>query len=143
MKGAANRIKIHETKRPLPSEPSGQFKLPPLPYSSKALEPHIDARTMDIHHDKHHGTYVTNLNSALMGMGAERMSIEDICKSISKYPMVVRNNAGGHYNHSLLWTIMSPEGGGGAKGNLLHAINVAFGSFDDFKRQFSAAGMNR
>src|SRR5688500_17728567 len=88
------------------------FTLPALPYAFNALEPHIDARTMEIHHGKHHNTYVTNLNNAITGSEAEKLSIEEICKSISKYPVAVRNNGGGHYNHSLFWTIMGPNAGG-------------------------------
>ncbi|HNB34459.1 MAG TPA: superoxide dismutase, partial [Bacteroidia bacterium] len=109
------------------------FQLPPLPYAPNALEPHIDARTMEIHHGKHHQAYVTNLNNAIAGTDAEKMSIEDICKNISKLPMAVRNNGGGHYNHSLFWTIMAPNAGGTPKGKLAEAINSAFGSFDEFK----------
>jgi Fe-Mn family superoxide dismutase len=119
------------------------FKLPELPYPARALEPHIDGLTMELHHGKHHQTYVNNLNNAIHDTDAENMSIEDICKNISKYPAVVRNNGGGHYNHSLLWTIMSPKGGGSPKGELLHAINDSFGSFEDFKKQFSSAAVNR
>jgi Fe-Mn family superoxide dismutase len=119
------------------------FELPKLPYEYKALEPHIDARTMEIHHSKHHQAYVTNLNNAIAGTDAEKMSIEDICKSISKFPMPVRNNGGGHYNHSLFWTVLKANGGGAPSGDLATAINTAFGSFDTFKTQFSAAGTTR
>ena len=90
------------------------FTLPKLPYDYKALEPNIDAMTMEIHHTKHHQAYVNNLNNAIAGKPEENMSIEDICKNISKYPMAVRNNGGGHFNHSLFWTIMKPNGGGEA-----------------------------
>src|ERR1700756_1510546 len=85
------------------------FTLPPLPYAADALEPHIDSNTMQIHHDKHHSAYITNLNKAIEGTDADKMTIEDIIKNISKYPAAVRNNAGGHYNHSMFWTIMSPN----------------------------------
>jgi Fe-Mn family superoxide dismutase len=119
------------------------FELPKLPYDYKALEPHIDARTMEIHHTKHHQAYVTNLNNAIAGTDAEKMSIEDICKSISKFPMPVRNNGGGHYNHSLFWTVLKANGGGTPTGDLATAINTAFGSFDTFKTQFAAAGTTR
>jgi Fe-Mn family superoxide dismutase len=119
------------------------FELPKLQYAFNALEPHIDARTMEIHHDKHHNAYVTNLNAAVAGKPEEKLSIEEICKSISKYPMPVRNNGGGHYNHSLFWTIMKPSGGGEPTGELADAIKSAFGSFADFKTQFSAAGASR
>ena len=119
------------------------FSLPPLPYAFDALEPHIDARTMEIHHDKHHAAYVTNLNNAIAGTDAENSSIEDICKNISKYPMPVRNNGGGHFNHSMFWTIMAPNAGGNPTGALGDAINGAFGSFDEFKKLFANAGATR
>jgi Fe-Mn family superoxide dismutase len=119
------------------------FELPKLPYAFNALEPHIDARTMEIHHDKHHQAYVTNLNNAIAGTDAEKMSIEEICKNISKYPVAVRNNGGGHYNHSLFWTIMKQGGGGNPSGQIADAINSTFGNFDDFKTKFNAAGTTR
>lgn len=119
------------------------FTLPKLPYDYKALEPHIDAMTMEIHHSKHHNAYVTNLNKAIEGKPEENMSIEDICKNISKYPMPVRNNGGGHFNHSLFWTIMKPNGGGEPAGKLGDAIKSAFGSFADFKTKFADAGATR
>ncbi len=119
------------------------FTLDPLPYAFNALEPHIDARTMEIHHDKHHQAYVTNLNNAIAGTDAENMSIEDICKNISKFAMPVRNNGGGHYNHSLFWSIMGPNGTGAPTGALAEAINAAFGTFDEFKTKFNAAGATR
>ena len=119
------------------------FELPKLPYAFNALEPHIDAKTMEIHHGKHHNAYVTNLNAALAGKPEEKLSIEEICKNISKQPMPVRNNGGGHYNHSLFWTIMKPGGGGMPSGALADAINAAFTSFDNFKTQFSNAGATR
>lgn len=119
------------------------FELPALPYAHNALEPHIDARTMEIHHSKHHQAYVTNLNNAIAGTDAEKMSIEDICKNISKYPMAVRNNGGGHYNHSLFWKVMKPNGGGAPGGEVGDAINKAFGSFDEFKKQFNTAAATR
>ncbi len=118
------------------------FTLPNLPYAFNALEPHIDARTMEIHHGKHHNTYVTNLNNAIAGTDAEKLSIEDICKNISKYPGAVRNNGGGHYNHSLFWTLLTPNGGS-PSGALAEAINSAFGSFDEFKTKFAAAATGR
>lgn len=118
------------------------FTLPPLPYAFNALEPHIDARTMEIHHGKHHNAYVTNLNNAIAGSDAEKLSIEEICKSISKYPAAVRNNGGGHYNHSLFWTILGPSSGT-PSGALADAINSAFGSFDEFKTKFAAAATGR
>ena len=119
------------------------FELPKLTYANNALEPHIDGRTMEIHHTKHHQAYVTNLNNALAGSDAEKLSIEEICKNISKYPVAVRNNGGGHYNHSLFWTLMAPNAGGQPKGDLALAIDTAFGSFDEFKKLFAAAGTTR
>lgn len=119
------------------------FELPSLPYSFNSLEPNIDARTMEIHHGKHHAAYVTNLNNAIAGTDAEKLSIEDICKNISKYPAAVRNNGGGHYNHSLFWTIMKAGGGGNPTGPLADAINSAFTKFDDFKSKFATAGATR
>lgn len=119
------------------------FTLPQLPYAFDALEPHIDAKTMEIHHGKHHNAYVTNLNNAIAGTDAEKLSIEAICKNISKYPVAVRNNGGGHYNHSLFWTIMGPNAGGNPSGALADAINAAFGNFEEFKTKFAAAGAGR
>jgi Fe-Mn family superoxide dismutase len=118
------------------------FTLPALPYAANALEPHIDARTMEIHHGKHHNAYVTNLNNAIAGTDAEKLTIEEICKNISKYPVAVRNNGGGHYNHSLFWTVLGANGGS-PSGALADAINAAFGSFDEFKTKFAAAGTGR
>lgn len=119
------------------------FTLPALPYANNALEPYIDAKTMEIHHGKHHNAYVTNLNAAIAGKPEERLSIEEICKNISTYPAAVRNNGGGHYNHSLFWTIMGPNAGGAPTGALADAINTAFGNFDEFKTKFAAAGATR
>lgn len=119
------------------------FELPKLPYSFNALEPHIDAKTMEIHHGKHHQAYVNNLNSAISGTEAEKMSIEAICKNISKFPAAVRNNGGGHYNHSLFWTILKAGSNGQPGGQLADAIASAFGSFDEMKSKFSNAGATR
>ncbi len=119
------------------------FELPKLGYDYAALEPHIDARTMEIHHTKHHQAYVTNVNNALAGGEWENRSIEDILANISKLPAAVRNNGGGHYNHTLFWTLMAPNTGGAPKGDLLNAINQYFGSFDKFKEQFATAGLTR
>ncbi|MDX2003006.1 MAG: superoxide dismutase [Chitinophagales bacterium] len=119
------------------------FTLPDLPYDYSALEPHIDARTMEIHHTKHHAAYTNNLNAAIQGTPAETLSIEEICKTISKYPVAVRNNGGGFYNHNLFWTIMAPNAGGQPNGDLAQAINSAFGSFDTFKDEFSKAATTR
>ena len=119
------------------------FELPKLGYDYNALEPHIDAKTMEIHHSKHHQAYVTNLNIAIAGTDAEKMSIEDICKNISKFPMAVRNNGGGHFNHSLFWQIMAPNAGGAPTGDLAKAIETDLGGFDKFKADFTAAGATR
>lgn len=119
------------------------FELPKLPYAFNALEPHIDAKTMEIHHDKHHQAYVTNLNKAIEGTDAEKLSIEEICKNISKYPAAVRNNGGGHYNHSLFWEIMAPNAGGMPTGDLAKAIETDLGGFEKFKADFSNAGATR
>ena len=119
------------------------FELPALAYATDALEPHIDKMTMEIHHGKHHQAYVDNLNKALAGTDGANQKIEDIIKNISKYPMPVRNNGGGHFNHTLYWSIMSPNGGGAPVGDLAKAIDAAFGSFDEFKKKFAEAGMTR
>ncbi|ETZ19419.1 superoxide dismutase [Pedobacter sp. V48] len=119
------------------------FELPALPYATDALEPHIDKQTMEIHHGKHHQAYVTNLNKALEGKPEASQSIEEIVKNISKFPAAVRNNGGGHYNHSLFWEVIGPNKGGEPKGELAEAINAAFGSFADFKTKFAEAGATR
>ncbi|MDH5607852.1 MAG: superoxide dismutase [Cyclobacteriaceae bacterium] len=118
------------------------FELPNLPYAFDALAPHIDAKTMEIHHGKHHNAYVTNLNAAIAGTEMEGKSIEDICRQHTDVA-AVRNNGGGHYNHSMFWTIMSPNGGGKPAGDLAAAIDSAFGSFDGFKDAFSKAAATR
>lgn len=120
-----------------------KFELPELPYSFDALEPHIDARTMEIHHGKHHNGYVTKLNGAVEGTDLEGKSLEELLTNVSKYPTAVRNNGGGHYNHSLFWTVMGPNKGGEPSGDLADAINNAFGSFDKFKEEFSNAAATR
>lgn len=119
------------------------FELPALPYATDALEPHIDKMTMEIHHDKHHQAYVTNLNKALEGKPEANQSIEDLMKNVDKFPAAVRNNGGGHYNHSLFWEVIGPNKGGEPKGALADAIKVAFGSFADFKTKFAEAGATR
>ncbi len=119
------------------------FELPKLNYAFNALEPHVDAKTMEIHHGKHHQTYVTNLNNASTGNELEKMSIEDICKNISKYPMAVRNNGGGHYNHTLFWEIMAPNAGGVPTNEIGKAIEAELGGFEKFKTDFCAAGATR
>jgi len=118
------------------------FELPNLPYAHSALEPHIDTKTMEIHHGKHHNAYVTNLNAAIAGTPMEGKSIEDICRNHTDVP-AVRNNGGGHYNHSLFWNVMSPNGGGQPTGALADAINAACGSFEGFKEAFSKAATTR
>ncbi len=119
------------------------FELPKLTYEYTALEPNIDARTMEIHHSKHHQAYVTNLNNAIAGTDAENLSIEDICKNISKYPAPVRNNGGGHFNHSLFWKVIGPNAGGSPSGKLLEAINADLGGMDKFKEEFTKAATTR
>jgi len=119
------------------------FELPALPYAHNALEPHIDALTMEIHHGRHHNAYVTNLNNATKGTDMENLSLEDLMAGISKLPMPVRNNGGGHYNHSMFWTILAPNAGGVPTGALADAINKKFGSFDKLKEEFNAAGTTR
>lgn len=123
------------------------YELPQLDYPYDALEPHIDARTMEIHHSKHHNTYVTKLNGALEGSGVTATDIFDLCAKLNDIPQdirtAVRNNGGGHANHSFFWKIMSPNGGGEPKGELASAINEAYGSFDAFKEKFTAAGTGR
>lgn len=119
------------------------FELPKLPYAYDALEPHIDARTMEIHHSKHHNGYTTNLNNAIAGTDLEGKSIEDILANLDMSNGAVRNNGGGFYNHSLFWEVMSPNGGGEPSGALASAINDAFGSFDAFKDAFSKAAATR
>ena len=119
------------------------FELPKLDYEYAALEPYIDARTMEIHHTKHHQGYVNNLNKAVEGTGWENKGLEEILAGVSGLPVAVRNNGGGHYNHSLFWKVMAPNAGGLPGGNLLNAINKSFGSFDTFKEHFTTAAMTR
>jgi Fe-Mn family superoxide dismutase len=118
------------------------FELPKLPYAFDALEPHIDAKTMEIHHDKHHAGYTNNLNNAIQGTEMEGWTIEEILKKGTDKP-AVRNNGGGYYNHNLFWQIMSPNGGGKPSGELAEAIDSAFGSFENFKDEFSKAAATR
>jgi Fe-Mn family superoxide dismutase len=117
--------------------------LPALPYAPDALEPHIDAQTMQIHHGKHHQAYVDNLNKALAGTDGEGKTLEELMANISAYPAAVRNNGGGHYNHTLFWTVLGPNGGGQPSGDLAEAINQAFGSLDALKEKMSTAGATR
>ena len=119
------------------------FELPKLNYAFDALEPHIDARTMEIHHGKHHNGYVNNLNAAIEGTDLAGKSLEEILANVSQHGAAVRNNGGGHYNHTLFWTILSPNGGGAPKGDLASAIDAHFGSFDAMKEQFNKAAATR
>jgi len=119
------------------------FKLPDLSYDYNALEPYIDARTMEIHHSKHHAGYTANLNKAVEGSSLEGHNIEEILAGVSAQSAAVRNNGGGFYNHNLYWSVMGPGGGGQPAGELLDAINGAFGSFDEFKSKFSTAAATR
>ena len=124
------------------------YELPPLPYSKDALEPHIDAQTMEIHHDKHHAAYVTNLNKAVAGKAdLEKKSVEDLIRNLDAVPAdvraMVRNNGGGHANHSMFWKLIGPKAGGNPSGKLAEDLNASFGSFDGFKEKFEAAGIGR
>ena len=119
------------------------FTLPALPYAHNALEPHIDAQTMQIHHGKHHQAYVDNLNKAIAGTPNENKSLEELVKSAGTISPAVRNNGGGHWNHSFFWEILGPNAGGTPSGSVADAINSAFGSFDAFKEKFNNAGMTR
>ncbi len=119
------------------------FTLPNLPYAYNALEPHFDAMTMEIHHTKHHAAYINNVNNAIAGTPADALSVEEILKDIKNYPPVVRNNGGGHFNHSLFWTILSPNGGGKPNGKLAQEIEATFGSFEQFQEKFNAAAATR
>jgi Superoxide dismutase len=119
------------------------FELEALPYAADALEPHIDKTTMEIHHDRHHQAYVDNLNKAIAGTDAENLSLLDIIKNVSKYSAAVRNNGGGHFNHSLFWKVLGPNAGGAPTGELAEAINATFGSFDELKKQLQGAGATR
>jgi Fe-Mn family superoxide dismutase len=133
---------------PAAATPSGPFTLPPLPYAYDALEPHIDAQTMQIHHDKHHAAYVANLNKAVSQMQSDKAtSIENLLKDLSSVPenirTAVRNNGGGHYNHSLFWQMMKKGGGGEPAGDLAKAIDTSFGSFSTFKDNFTKAALGQ
>jgi Fe-Mn family superoxide dismutase len=124
------------------------YELPPLPYSKDALEPNIDAQTMEIHHDKHHAAYVTNVNKAVAGKSdLETKSVEDLVRNLDGVPAdirgAVRNNGGGHLNHSMFWKMIGPKSGGQPSGKVADAIKTAFGSFEAFKEKFEAAGMGR
>jgi len=120
-----------------------KFELPPLPYGYDALEPYIDKMTMEIHHDKHHAGYVNNLNKAVEGTEMATKTLDELVMNVSKYPTAVRNNGGGHWNHSLFWTLMKKSGGGEPSGALADAIKSSFGSFAEFKTQFGNAAATR
>ncbi|MBK78548.1 MAG: superoxide dismutase [Flavobacteriaceae bacterium] len=119
------------------------FELPKLKYSYDSLEPHIDSKTMEIHHGKHHAGYTNNLNNAISGSDLENHSIEEILKNLNMENSALRNNAGGYYNHNLFWDILSPSGGGKPNGKLLESINNGFESFENFKEEFSKAAATR
>jgi Fe-Mn family superoxide dismutase len=119
------------------------FTLAPLPYAHDALEPHIDTLTMQIHHGKHHQAYVDNLNKAIAGTPHENKTIEELVKEAGSISPAVRNNGGGHWNHTFFWESLAPQAGGQPQGKLAEAINAAFGSFDAFKEKFANAGMTR
>lgn len=121
----------------------GQFTLPNLPYAYDALEPFIDTRTMEIHHDKHHNGYTNNLNAAVEGTEAANLSIEEIFSNVSKFSTAIKNNGGGYFNHALFWSVMGPNKGGEPTNDLAAAINSSFGSFDEFKNLFSTAAKTR
>jgi len=134
--------------QPAPAAPTGPFTLPPLPYAFDALEPHIDARTMEIHHDKHHAGYVANLNKAVASYpDARKQSVAELVQDLNAVPepirTAVRNNGGGHLNHSLFWQMMKQNGGGEPKGELGKAIAASFGSFNTFKESFGKAGLGQ
>jgi Fe-Mn family superoxide dismutase len=120
-----------------------KFELPALPYAHDALEPYVDKQTMEIHHGKHHAGYVTKLNAAVEGTELEGKSLKELMQNVSKYSTAVRNNGGGHFNHSLFWTVMKNGGGGKPAGELATTIDSTFGSFDEFKKQFSNAAATR
>jgi len=134
-------------EKEIPQPDGGKFVLPILPYSYDALEPHIDKLTMEIHHSKHHQAYVTNLNKALETVDGNVLgspqSFDNIFDKVAKLPAAIRNNAGGHYNHSLYWILMKPNAGGQPKGKLAAAITNSFGSFDEFKKQFTDISMKQ
>ncbi|MBK5936679.1 MAG: superoxide dismutase [Halorhodospira halophila] len=119
------------------------YQLPDLPYDYGDLERSIDAQTMEIHHTKHHNTYVTKLNDAVSGTEHEGQRLEDLLARVSSLPLAIRNNGGGHWNHDLFWRVMSPNGGGKPSGDLATAIDSAFGSFDQFREQFTQAALGR
>lgn len=129
----------------LSASPEGKepFTLAPLPYAADALEPYIDRQTMEIHHGKHHKAYVDNLNKAVAGTALAGMTLEQLMAGMSKHPAAVRNNGGGHYNHTMFWKLMSPAGGGEPTGKIAELINRDLGGFNTFKEQFSSAALSR
>lgn len=127
----------------VPSGETSPFKLPTLPYDYAALEPHIDTQTMQIHHDKHHAAYVNNLNKALAENKIENISLDDLIRNVSKYPVAVRNNAGGHWNHSMFWSLMKAGGGENPSGEIVRVIEDSFGSAEEFKTKFNEAALSR
>jgi Fe-Mn family superoxide dismutase len=133
-------VNLRRSNRLSQNQGTMAFVLPDLPYAFNALEPHIDARTMEIHHGKHHAGYTNNLNAAIQGTALEVKTIEEILSVAGQQAPAVRNNAGGYWNHNLFWKIMSPKGGGEPSGALADAINSTFGSFGQFKEAFSKAG---
>jgi superoxide dismutase, Fe-Mn family len=138
-----DRNRSQQQQKSLTSMKDGKHTLPDLPYAYNALEPNIDAQTMEIHHTKHHQAYINNLNSAIEGSDLANKSLEEIFKNMSQHPVAVRNNGGGHWNHSLFWLIMSPNGGGTPSQRLMNAIESKFGSFDKFKEEFNKAATTR
>ena len=146
--GACKAVGDNLSETNVAQNTTGYVELPPLPYAYNALEPHIDEQTMRFHHDKHHATYVTNLNAAIAKYPQlKSQSVEKLLRDIKSVPedirTTVRNNGGGHDNHSMFWKIMKPNGGGEPTGALASAINSTFGSFDNFKKQFNEAGTKR
>ncbi len=141
--GGALFLKISNGFGQKPVYFEGMHALAPLPYANDALEPYIDKLTMEIHHDRHHKAYVDNLNKAVAGTDLEKLSIEQLLKDISKYPVAVRNNGGGHWNHSFFWQIMAPNAGGNPSGQVADAINATFGNFDKLKEEFAKAATTR
>lgn len=137
---AATKMQANDFK--LFNADNNLFTLPPLPYDYNALEPHIDAKTMEIHHDKHHKTYVDKLNESLTANKIAETSLEKMFQKISTYPVAIRNNGGGHYNHSMFWQLMKPNEGNPG-GRVLDAIISTFGSMDEFKKQFNDAAKSR
>lgn len=136
-------FKLRDIFASAPVKFDGMFTLPPLPYSYDALEPHIDKLTMEIHHNRHHKSYIDNLNKAVAGTEMEKMAVEDLLRNVSNYPTAIRNNGGGHWNHAFFWQILSPNAGGAPFGQLANAVTSNFGSFDNMKTEFGKAAAGR